>query len=88
MILTYSQDLETSRQVSCQKINGGFPGGPVDKNPPANAGDTGSISGLGRPHMHRATMSTPHNYWPYVLEPGSHNKRMHINEKPAHCNKE
>ena len=52
MILTYSQDLETSRQASCQKINGGFPGGPVDKNPPANAGDTGSISGLGRPHMH------------------------------------
>ena len=26
----------------------GFPGGSVVKNPPANAGDMGSISGLGR----------------------------------------
>ena len=29
----------------------GFPGGSVVKNPPANAGDTGSIPDLGRPHM-------------------------------------
>ena len=28
-----------------------FPGGPVVKNLPANAGDTGSISGQGRSHM-------------------------------------
>ena len=27
---------------------GGFPGGSVVKNPPANAGDSGSIPGLGR----------------------------------------
>ena len=27
---------------------GGFPGGPVVKNPPANAGDTGSNPDLGR----------------------------------------
>ena len=26
----------------------GFPGGPVVKNPPANAGDAGLIPGLGR----------------------------------------
>ena len=26
----------------------GFPGGSVIKNPPANAGDTGSVPGLGR----------------------------------------
>ena len=26
----------------------GFPGGSVVKNPPASAGDAGSISGLGR----------------------------------------
>jgi len=29
----------------------GFPGGPVDKNPPVNAGDTDSIPFLGRFHM-------------------------------------
>ena len=28
-----------------------FPGGPVVKNPPANAGDTDLIPGLGRFHM-------------------------------------
>ena len=28
----------------------GFPGGTVDKNPPANAGDTGLIPGPGRSH--------------------------------------
>ena len=28
----------------------GLPGGPVLKNPPANAGDVGSIPGLGRSH--------------------------------------
>ena len=28
-----------------------FPGGVVVKNPPANAGDTGSIPGPGRSHM-------------------------------------
>ena len=31
-----------------------FPGGTVVKNPPANAGDTGSSPGLGRPHMPRS----------------------------------
>ena len=29
----------------------GLPGGAVAKNPPANAGDTGSIPGPGRSHM-------------------------------------
>ena len=30
-----------------------FPGGPMVKNPPANAGDMGLISGAGRFHMPR-----------------------------------
>jgi len=30
---------------------GGFPGGPVVKNLPVNAMDTGSIPGLGRSHV-------------------------------------
>ena len=33
------------------KIIGGFPGGAVVENLPANAGDTGSSPGLGRSHM-------------------------------------
>ena len=31
--------------------NRGFPGGTVVENPPANAGDTGSIPGPGRSHI-------------------------------------
>ena len=31
-----------------------FPGGAVAKNPPANAGDTGSFPGPGRSHMPRS----------------------------------
>ena len=38
--------------ITNQKGNAGdFPGGTVDKNSPANAGDTGSIPGPGRSHM-------------------------------------
>ena len=36
-----------------QKDSRDFPGGAVVKNPPANAGDTGLIPGLGRSHMPR-----------------------------------
>ena len=32
-------------------IQQGFPGGTAVKNPPANAGDTGSSPDLGRSHM-------------------------------------
>ena len=44
--------LETGyvRQNS-KMILGGFPGGAVVENLPANAGDTGSSPGLGRSHM-------------------------------------
>ena len=34
-----------------RKSAGNFPGGALVKNPPANAGDRGSIPGLGRSHM-------------------------------------
>ena len=36
------------------KAGRGFPGGAVVKNPPANAGDTGSSPGPGRSHMPRS----------------------------------
>ena len=34
-----------------EKLKGGFPGGSVIKNLPANAGDTGLSPDLGRLHM-------------------------------------
>ena len=54
-----------------------FPGGAEVKNPPANAGDTGSSPGPGRSHMPQGTKPVHHNYWthgpqlpkPMCLEP-------------------
>ena len=40
---------------------GGFPGGSVVENRPANAGDTGSIPDLGRSTCCRATKPLGHN---------------------------
>ena len=36
-----------SAKLYVKTLNEGLPGGQVVKNPPANAGDTGSIPGLG-----------------------------------------
>ena len=45
----------TYKFFSLKKYNiGGFPGGAVVENLPANAGDTGSSPGLGRSHMPRS----------------------------------
>ena len=44
----------TLRTTALKKQFGGFPGGAVVKNPPANAGDSGSSPGLKRSHMPRS----------------------------------
>ena len=46
-----------------------FPGGPVVKNLPANAGDVGSIPGMGRFHMplRSHTLEAGNlNYWAHM----------------------
>ena len=40
--------------IPIKRKSGGFPGGAVVENLPANAGDTGSIPGPGRSHMPRS----------------------------------
>ena len=50
----------------------GVPGGPVVKNPPAKAEDTGSTPGPGRSHRPRSTKPARHNYCACALEPRSH----------------
>ena len=67
---------------------GGFPGGTVVKNPPANAGDTDSSPGPGRSPCTTITEPVCHNYWACALEPVLHNRRRHRNEKPAHRNED
>ena len=79
----------------------GSPGGAVVKNPPANAGDTGSSPGPGRSHMPqsnkarapqllslRSRAREPQLLKPACLEPVLRNKRSHRNEKPMNRNKQ
>ena len=71
------------------------------KNPPANAGDMGSIPGPERSHMPqsnyacvpqllslRSRAHEPQLLKPTHLEPVVRNKRSHDNEKPAHHNED
>ena len=39
------------KNMHTKAVGGTSLGDPVVKNPPADAGDTGSVSGWGRPHM-------------------------------------
>ena len=50
-------------------IDGDFPGGPLVKNPPAHAGDIGSVLAPGTriPHA-RATKPKGYNYWALELQ--------------------
>ena len=69
------------------------PEGTMDKNPPANAGDRGSIPS---PKWLYMAQSKYHNYWVCMLqwlkflylESVLRNKRSHHNETPTHCNEE
>ena len=66
-----------------------FPGGEVDKNTPANAGDMSSIPGPGRLHMPQSNYaSVPQLPKPVHLEPVLCTKRRHHNEKSMHCSEE
>jgi len=68
----------------------------VDKNPPVNAGDTGSVPGLGRFHMlwsnesHCNQLLSPCAARAKAWAPGAgaSNKRGHGNEKPVHHHQE
>ena len=87
--------------IGRQIVNRGFPGGALVDDLPANAGDTGSSSGLGGIHMPRGNWARvpqllslrsrarePQLLKPVRLEPVLRNKRSHRNEKPAHHNEE
>ena len=84
----YSLQIETKMEA--------FPGSPVVMNPPANAGDMGSIPGPGRFHMLQGNKAPV----PQLLSPRSRacklqllklarrepvlrNTRSHFNNKPA-----
>ena len=75
------------------------PSGPVVKNPPANAGDTGSTPTQGRLHLQQGNQvcalpllklswraHTLQLLRPVCLEPALCNKRHHCTEKSTRCN--
>ena len=55
-------------KVTALRAHEYFPGGTVDKNPPANAGDTGSIPSLGRSGMPWGNGAWDHNRSARVLQ--------------------
>ena len=61
-------------KAAIKKCSWDFPGGAVVKNPPANAGDTGSSPGPGRSHMPRSNEARE----PQLLSP-----RATTTEAPA-----
>ena len=76
-----------------------FPGDPVVKNPPANAGDTCTIPGPGRSHMppsnYRVTECAPHRVTECAPQLLSAHSRAHalqyetpLHEEPVHHNEE
>ena len=78
-----------SPNLTFKKMLGDFPGDAVFKNPPANAGDTGSGPGPGRSHVPQSNEAhAPQLMKPACLEPMQRNKRSNSNEKPVHRNKE
>ena len=72
-----------------------FPGGPVVRNPPSNAGDAGLILGWGTKIPHASgqlslSLKKPesllhHNSsWAWALEPTSHNLRQAVRHAKEH----
>ena len=71
-----------------------FPGGPVVRNPPSNAGDAGSIlgwetkiprtSGQLSLSLKKPESLPHHNSWAWALEPTSHNLRQAVRHAKEH----
>ena len=70
----------TSQFIEIKPYGLDFPGGPVVKNLPANAGDMGSTPDPRRPHMHGATKPVHHNFWNLLSGAMLCNKRSHCNK--------
>ena len=65
--------LEINGSVTSKVRERDFPGGPGVKNPPANAGDTGPIPDLGRPHMPKSKKPQATKLLVCALEHGNTN---------------
>ena len=80
--------LEYSIKNSTQKGLRGFPGGAVAENLPANAGDMGSSSGLGRSHMPRSNWAREPQLLSLRVWSLCSAARGRDSERPAHRDEE
>ena len=64
-----------------KQVIGGIPGDSVVKNPPANAGDTGSVPDVGRPHMPQSLSSRAQE----LQLPSPPAQRPALCNKSGHC---
>ena len=64
-----------------KEVYGDFPGGAVVKNPPANAGDMGSIPDLERSHMPQGNYARA----PQLLKPARHTREATSPQREAHA---
>ena len=68
-------------------VTGDFPGGPVVKNPPCNAGDAGLIPGQGTKIPHAAGQlsqrASTRARMPWSLRATTREKPTHHNKEPA-----
>ena len=72
--------------IKLKVLLGDFPGGPVVKNLPANAGDMGLTPGPRRSYMSYGNETHVPQLLKLHLEPMLCSKRSHHSEKPTHHN--
>ena len=67
--------------LSWEGVSNDFPGGPVVKNPPANAGDMSSILGLGRSPGGGHGTPLQHSHWENSTDRGAWWTAVHRGSK-------
>ena len=77
----YNKKLISSKKINKKEVMLDFLDGPVVKNSPANAGDTGSIPGPGKPQLAMEQLNPSAT----AAEPAC--PRAHAPSKRSRCNK-
>ena len=88
MALTDYQSILPCTQWVLKNVWLDFPGGAVDKNPPAKAGDTGSVPSLGRFHNASEQLSLCTQLLMSVCTGLCFSERSHHHGKATHHSKE
>ena len=86
IIRDYHEQLYANKMENLEEMDRDFPGGPVVKNPPSNAGDTGVIPGRGTKIPHAVGQLSLHTrsraQVPQRESPRATNYRAHVPWSP------